>query len=163
MLRRTPRRSALLPIRPEVGVDLEGAAVRVTQPIGGLEGQADVASVAPLLEDVRQADQLELVADAVPRRQLLEMPFASLVAEDVGGGPPGEVAGEYPTLGRVQHEPIPGRAAARGQDQRGLVEVDRLLTLVGEGDAHERRAVRVSHAVLPEKVPKPEVESLLGV
>src|SRR5215210_1819863 len=112
MLRRTPRRSALLPIRPEVGVDLEGAAVRVTQPIGGLEGQADVASVAPLLEDVRQADQLELVATPSPgasssrcpsppwsRRTLAAVPLArsrGSIRPSVGSSTSRSPAGQRP-------------------------------------------------------------------
>src|SRR5918997_3662750 len=157
------KHSPRLRVGPEVGVDPEGATVHVSQPVGGLERQANIAGVSLLLQNVRESDQLKLVADTVPGHELRDTLLASLIAEDVGGRPSGQVARKDPAFRRVQYEPIPGGAGAPDRGQRGLVGVDRLLPLVGEGEAHHGRALRVPDAVLFQEVPQPEVETLLGV
>jgi hypothetical protein len=43
------------------------------------------------------------------------------------------------------------------------VKVDGPLSLVGEGEAHQRSALRVIYAVLLQKVSEQHVEPLLGV
>ena len=72
-------RIRLLPwVGPQVDVDLDAAAVSVTDPVGGLQGEAGIPGVAFLFKRVGEAHELELVADAVTGDEIHHPPGFAL-------------------------------------------------------------------------------------
>src|SRR5215208_3295867 len=149
-----------LEVRPQVRIDVEGANVLPAQPILDAECEADVARIPFALECVSEPGQLEPVAYAVRRHKLHGVP-AACGPKDVGRFPAGQLERHHPVPRGVQDQPSAARLAGAHDDETDAVQVDRLGSLVSQGEAHERGTLRVLQAVLPEEVAQQQVQSLL--